>query len=212
MRDAGLSLEQRRPIAVAVCAALLLVGIFTLGLLIGRKTAALQPPVHAGGDLALLDAQARGPASAPARPATSAKAEGSGALRTPELVEKAEPVRIASIVPAPAKVATVVPPAAARAVQVPAPSAAVVLTPPPRELGQFTVQLGATQEKTDAARLEGRARGAGLKAYVQEADLGARGTWYRVRVGAFRDKDSANRFRKDVERELRVAAVVMPAH
>jgi len=33
-----------------------------------------------------------------------------------------------------------------------------------------------------------------------------------VRVGAFQDKDSANRFRKDVERELRTAAVVMPTH
>jgi cell division protein FtsN len=43
-----------------------------------------------------------------------------------------------------------------------------------------------------------------------EADLGAKGTWFRVRVGAFGDKDSANRFQKDVERELRVAAVVMP--
>src|SRR5439155_836937 len=47
---------------------------------------------------------------------------------------------------------------------------------------------------------------------VVEANLGPKGTWYRVRVGAFQDKDSANRFRKDVERELRTAAVVMPTH
>jgi hypothetical protein len=32
-----------------------------------------------------------------------------------------------------------------------------------------------------------------------------------VRVGSFQDKEAANRFRKDVERELRVAAAVMPA-
>jgi hypothetical protein len=32
-----------------------------------------------------------------------------------------------------------------------------------------------------------------------------------VRVGAFADKDSAERFRRDVERELRTSAVVMPA-
>jgi len=132
------------------------------------------------------------------------------AARAPETIADAEPVRPASIVPMPAKAATVVPPAQARRLEVPA-AAPVTLTPPPRDLGAYTVQLGATQEKIDAARLEGRARGAGLKAYVQEADLGARGTWYRVRVGAFRDKDSANRFRKDVERELRIAAVVMPA-
>jgi hypothetical protein len=32
-----------------------------------------------------------------------------------------------------------------------------------------------------------------------------------VRVGVFTDKDSAERFRRDVERELRTSAVVMPA-
>jgi cell division protein FtsN len=42
-------------------------------------------------------------------------------------------------------------------------------------------------------------------------DLGAKGVWYRVRVGAFADRDSAGRFQKDVERELRSPAVVMPA-
>ena len=52
---------------------------------------------------------------------------------------------------------------------------------------------------------------AGLKPYVMEADLGAKGTWYRVRIGAFRDREGANHFRKDVERELRIAAAVMPA-
>jgi cell division septation protein DedD len=74
------------------------------------------------------------------------------------------------------------------------------------------VQLGASQDRAEAQKLESRARGAGLKPYVVEAQLGAKGTWYRVRVGAFGDKDSANQFRKDVERELRTSAVVMPTH
>ncbi len=87
----------------------------------------------------------------------------------------------------------------------------VTLTPPPNDLGEYTVQIGASQERTEAARLEGRARSAGLKPYVVEANLGSKGTWYRVRVGAFHDKEAANRFRKDVERELRIAAAVMPA-
>jgi cell division septation protein DedD len=73
------------------------------------------------------------------------------------------------------------------------------------------VQIGASQDRSDAARLESRARGAGLKPYALEANLGAKGTWYRVRVGAFRDREAANRFRLDVERELRSAAAVMPA-
>ena len=57
--------------------------------------------------------------------------------------------------------------------------------------------------------MESKARAAGLKPYVVEADLGRKGTWYRVRVGAFKDKAAANRFRTDVEREMRGPAVVM---
>jgi cell division septation protein DedD len=91
-----------------------------------------------------------------------------------------------------------------------APAGIVALTPPPRDLGAYTVQVGASQDRQEIARLESRVRGAGLEPYVVEAKLGAKGAWYRVRVGSFRDKDSANRFRKDVERELRTAAVVMP--
>jgi len=204
VQRAEIPLEQRKPIAVAICSLALLGAIFTLGVSIGRRTASPPAPAHAG-DLAALDAQAR--TTAPAHPEPPPSKATAPALEAPA---KPEPVRVASIVPAPpAKVATVVTPPPPRALQVPPPP--VALTPPPRDLGTYTVQIGATQERGDAARLEGRARSAGLKAYVQEADLGARGSWYRVRVGAFRDRDSADRFRKDVERELRVAAVVMPA-
>ena len=87
----------------------------------------------------------------------------------------------------------------------------VVLSGAPRDAGQFTVQVGASQDRADAQRLEARARGAGLKPYIVEARIGA-ATWYRVRVGAFNDKDAAARYRKDVERELRTSAMVMPTH
>jgi cell division septation protein DedD len=82
---------------------------------------------------------------------------------------------------------------------------------PPAELGNFTVQLGASQDKTDAARLASRALAGGLRPYVAEARLPGKGLWYRVRVGAFPDRDTADRFRRDVERELRMSAAVMPS-
>jgi cell division septation protein DedD len=88
----------------------------------------------------------------------------------------------------------------------------VALTPPPRDVGEFTVQIGASQDRAEALRMEHKARAAGLKPYVVEANLGSKGTWYRVRVGAFKDKDAATRYRQDVERELRGPAVVMPSH
>jgi cell division septation protein DedD len=194
MRDAqrlrqrlDLSLDRRQLAALTVCALLLVSAVFSLGMLIGKKAATSDVGVEFSGDLAALDAQAR--------------KEPPAALHPPKVAET-------TVVPAPARVATVVGPPP-RATQVaPAP---VTLTPPPNDLGTYTVQIGASQERSEAARLEGRARSAGLKPYVMEANLGSKGTWYRVRVGAFPDKEAANRFRKDVERELRIAAAVMPA-
>ena len=198
-----LSLDDRQVIALGVCALLLLGGVFAVGVLIGRKLSSA-PPAPVAGDLAALDAQARRPA---ARPEAAPKPP---LEKSPEPLEKAEPVQTASLATPPPRQATVVP-APARPTQVPPPVMAV-LAPPPRDLGNYTVQVGASQDRSDAARLEARARGAGLKPYVIEAALGAKGTWYRVRVGSFRDKESANRYRSDVERELRTAAVVMPTH
>jgi len=196
-----ISLDDRQVIALAVCALLLLFGVFSLGILLGKKVTSPQRARDSVADLASLDAQAR---SHPVAKLAAAPAE----VARPE---KAAPaVHTASVIPPPARQTTVVAAPPARPVQV-APAVPVALTPPPRELGNFTVQLGASQDRSDAARLEARARGAGLKPYAQEAHLGAKGTWYRIRVGAFRDRDAANRFRLDVERELRSAAVVMAA-
>jgi DedD protein len=193
MRDAqrlrqrlDLSLDGRQLVALTACALLLLSGFFFIGLSIGKKATAVDVPAETSGDLALLDAQAR--------------------KESPRAIPPAK-VAETTVVPSPARSPTVVAPAP-RPARVAAP--ALTLTAPPQNLGEYTVQIGASQERTEAARLEARARSAGLRPYVVEANLGARGTWYRVRVGAFRDKEAANRFRKDVERELRTPAAVMP--
>lgn len=202
MRDAErlrerleLSLDRGQVAAVLVCALLLIAGVFTVGLMIGRRVAPAQPAPY--GDLAVLDGRAR-KLEVPAAPEKRAVEPQP---RPPEPSVVARPsVEAATVVPPPQ-----------RPVQI-QPAASVALTAPPRDPGAFTVQIGASQDRGEAARLEARARGAGLKPYVLEANLGKRGTWYRVRVGAFRDRDAANRYQKDVERELRTAAVVMPTH
>jgi DedD protein len=204
-----LTLDDRQVVAIAVCGLLLLGGVFALGILLGRKLSGGQGAL-AVGDLATLDAQARRVEPAPPRLAVKPAAI-SAEPKAAERVEKAEPPRMTSVAPPPPQKTTIVAPPAMRPVQVAATPVALALTPPPRDLGEFTVQIGASQDRSEAGRLEARARGAGLKPYVLEANLGPRGLWYRVRVGAFRDRDAAGRFRSDVERELRLAAVVMPA-
>jgi cell division septation protein DedD len=182
-----LSLGGRQLVALTACALLVVFAVFSLGVTIGRKSAPADGAGDSSGDLAALDAQARKDRMPVALPAKAA-VETTVVARAPQA-------------------ATVVPPPP-RAKEAAAP--AVALNPPPADAGQYTVQIGATQERPEASRLEARARSAGLRPYVVEANLGARGTWYRVRVGAFRDKEAANRFRKDVERELRLSAAVMP--
>ena len=219
MREVGqlrekmqISLDDRQVIALGVCALLLVFGVFSLGILLGKKVTSPQRARESVADLARLDAQARKavPPAPAAKPASPPDARPTPVVAEASRSETAAPAPAASLIVPPTRQTTVVPAPPARPLRV-APAVPVALTPPPRELGSFTVQIGASQERSDAARLEARARGAGLKPYVQEANLGAKGTWYRVRVGAFRDRDAANRFRLDVERELRTAAVVMPA-
>jgi DedD protein len=219
MRDAErlrerltLSLDNGQVAALLCCALLLFGGVFAVGVMVGRRLGAAAPGLS--GDLAALDAQAARKAEMPPTPQHSRQPAASpppaeARPSAPAGTDAPAQVRAATVVAPPARTAMVVPAAAREPVQV-APAGVVALTPPPRDPGAYTVQVGASQDRSEIARLEGRVRGAGLEPYVVEAKLGAKGTWYRVRVGSFRDKDSANRFRKDVERELRTAAVVMP--
>jgi DedD protein len=202
-----ISLDDRQVIALGVCALLLLFGVFSLGILLGKKVTS-SPPAQAAADLTSLDAQARKADLPRAPPAAKPGPLPDGRSASVE-APHGDKIAATTLIPAAARQTTVVAPPPVRPVQIASP-VPIALTPPPRELGNFTVQIGAAQERSDAARLESRARGAGLKPYVQEANLPAKGTWYRIRVGAFRDRDAADRFRRDVERELRTAAVVMP--
>jgi cell division septation protein DedD len=203
-----LSLESQQIAALAFGALVLLCSVFALGLALGRRLAEEAPrPL----ELSALDAQATVPEQKkPLAEAPPAEKPG----------RKAEPVRIAAVGEAPASEGSrgeTVIPAPRKTLVVPAPprvqdSRAIVLTPPPRDLGAYTVQIGASPDRAEAQRLELKARAAGLKPYVVEANLGAKGTWYRVRVGSFSDKERAALFRGDVERELRASAVVMASH
>jgi len=183
-----LTIDDRQVAALAVGALLLLSGMFALGLMVGLQVARRSAQPAIAGDLAALDEQ-------------RALAQRAPVLKTaaPEPAKKEVPAPPATVDVAPARP------------EVPASDGPAALPEAPPDPGKFTVQLGASQDRGDAAHLAARAAGAGLKAYVAEARVPGKGIWYRVRVGAFADKESAERFRRDVERELRTSAVVMPA-
>jgi DedD protein len=234
-----LSLENRHVRAIAFAALLFLGAAFSLGVLVGKRLASRAAVPAPLDDLEALDARAapgHGKAPPPpagraevTRPGTgsgSARAEPSATSDTARLRDSvaspvplppaesaapppAPPARPAPVrtIPAPPSATSVAP--GARTAQVTAPQTGALPAPPP-EVGKFTVQVGATQDRVEAREMVARASKGGLKPYVAEARLAGRGLWYRVRLGAFADRAAADQYRRDVERELRMPAVVMP--
>jgi DedD protein len=231
-----LSLENRQVRAIAFVAVLFLGAAFTVGVLVGKRLA-LRAAVPASlDDLEALDAQARpapvrasppptgraeitrpGTGDDPARagPTTSVTARVRDSVASPVPLPPPDPpapppARSAAVrtIPAPPPAISVAPPA--RTAQVTAPQTGVLPAPPP-DVGKFTVQVGATQDRMEAREMVSRASKGGLHPYVAEARLAGRGLWYRVRLGAFADRAVADQYRRDVERELRMPAVVMPS-
>jgi cell division septation protein DedD len=63
----------------------------------------------------------------------------------------------------------------------------------PAGTGAFTVQVRSSPNEADARASAETLKSAGFDAYVARADLGARGVWYRVRVGRFASRDEAQK-------------------
>jgi cell division protein FtsN len=78
----------------------------------------------------------------------------------------------------------------------PAASAAPVRAP------FFTVHVGSYRTKAAASAEAERIKAKGHDAFVERADLGRRGTWYRVKVGRFKIRADAEQLRKKIHNVL----------
>jgi len=147
------------------------------------------------------DATTKTPAaSKPAAPPPAAKAATPApqaapktATATPKPTAAAPKVAVAT--PAPIRPAAAAP-AAPRAPATPKPSPAAAA--PAAANGAYVLQIGAykSQAEADAAWKTYKANHAALLAGanydVQQADLGDKGTWYRLRIAGFPSKDVAS--------------------
>ncbi len=72
----------------------------------------------------------------------------------------------------------------------------------------YTIQVASLKDPAAAAKLTAALAARGLEAYQIKVDLGVKGTWYRVRVGRFADRQAA---RKMVERleKMQYSAMVV---
>ncbi len=74
--------------------------------------------------------------------------------------------------------------------------------------GAWTLQLSAYQDKAEADRFMGTLRNKGYAPYIVEATLPGKGTWYRVRMGRFANREAAARYMEDFRRETAMNAMV----
>ncbi|HET9299294.1 MAG TPA: SPOR domain-containing protein [Candidatus Polarisedimenticolaceae bacterium] len=155
-------------------------------------TPAPAPASSAGTTTAVATKPALRPAAVPA---TTAAAETKADRKT-EPEKKAEPARPAP----PQSVATRSAPAAAH----PTPKVPEATSP----TGAFTLQLGASPTRDDAERQASRLREKGYAPYIVAAEVPGKGTWYRVRMGSFPNKEAATRYLQDFKRETQAEAFV----
>jgi cell division protein FtsN len=74
----------------------------------------------------------------------------------------------------------------------------------PGQPGGYQLQVSSFKQRADADGFALALRRRGHKAYVQEANVKGRGVWYRVRIGPFRYKRSAQIYRQDFEAKERM--------
>jgi septal ring-binding cell division protein DamX len=75
--------------------------------------------------------------------------------------------------------------------------------------GPFTIQLGATRDKGEAARIAERYRS--WRPRIVGAVLPGKGRWYRVQVGSFGTREAADRYLRDLTRQTRARGFVTAA-
>ncbi len=196
-----LSLDGRQIASIVVAALVILAVVFVLGLNVGRQVARREAAVTRGPSLEDLDRPA---APAPPRVESFTYHEKLTSERpsVPPPPPKSPAAEAAAPAEAPKQAAIAEKPSVE---EKPAPAADAL--PADRSGGGgFSVQIGATQDRAEADRLATK-----YKAYhprVETADIGDKGRWYRVRVGAFGSRDEAKRYLADLTRETGVKGMV----
>jgi len=87
----------------------------------------------------------------------------------------------------------------------PKPSAMPITRKIQAQAGQFTVQVSAFQTSEEAEAYKSSLARKGYRPYVIPAEIPGKGTWYRVRVGRYDDKNAAT------EAKAQLALVNIPS-
>ncbi len=89
-------------------------------------------------------------------------------------------------------------------------SAATGQNAPAGHDGGYQLQVSSFRQEGDAQSFADQLRARGHKAYVAEAHVSGRGTWYRVRVGPFPTQRAAAQYRTSFEAREHVVPFIVP--
>lgn len=76
--------------------------------------------------------------------------------------------------------------------------------------GGYQLQVSSFRTQKEASQFADNLRARGHKAYVQQADVPGRGTWFRVRIGPFATQHAAMSYRSTFEGKEHVVPFVVP--
>lgn len=201
--------------------------VFVLGVMVGRRvearahvdggaaTTAARDPLTA---LDQLDATARAdmsfrstlaggkPAAAvdeAAKAIDAARAEKDAAAKAAaaEAAAKQEAAKQAAARPPVAKVEAVTEEVKVEPVKAPEPA-------PDPDKGRFTLQLSSFKDKTEAESFQWELKQAGYRAYLVEADVPGKGTFWRVRFGKYKQYEDALAAKSEFEEKMNKIAYV----
>lgn len=75
--------------------------------------------------------------------------------------------------------------------------------------GKFAIQAGSYQSEEEARAALKRWQGKGYQAFMTVADIPSKGIWYRVRIGGFGDRASADDFLQKFKAKEKASALVV---
>jgi len=157
-----------------------------------RPDGSVMTPPEPAAEAAAAPAAPEAPAAADPQLAAAAAAAPPAAAAAPQAAEAA-PQEVASLQAPPAPTAKPKPTAK------PAAQQTAAATPAAAAPSKYVVQVGSKKNQTDAlasfADMQQKYPSllANYRPIVQKADLGAKGTWYRLRIGPIADKTAANK-------------------
>lgn len=223
-----LSLDSRQIVSLSVASLVVLGGVFVLGVAVGKKLAGELPEKVGAADLLTAVDQKTAALDAVQKDASLTfqdeltKTFPVEVKLPPPLVAAVEPQK-----PEPVAEAVAAKPTPTKLPQTPKEEPVPTRTHdgglkeafgkaqkspdvPAATVGTWALQLSAYQDRAEADRFAAGLRDKGYSPYIVEAVVPNKGTWYRVRLGRFTNKEAATSYLSDFKRETSMSGIVTP--